>query len=110
MQDFNDLPANCPDPDATDSFMQDFFDNAPDNSDPADADTSMLSAGQHDNTSSEAGDLSHDRHSKENNNGDPDSSSEDSESSSNSETIWSRLMFRCTSALTLHIGRRLGPA
>ena len=47
MQDFNGLPANYPDPDATDSFMQDFYDNGPDNSDPADADTSMLSAGQH---------------------------------------------------------------
>ena len=66
--------------------MQDFFDNGPDNSDLADADISMLSAGRHGNTSSEAGDLGYDRHSKENNNGDPDSSSEDSESSSNSES------------------------
>ena len=78
MQDFNGLPANYPDPDATDSFMQDFYDNGPDNSDPADADTSMLSAGQHGNTSSEAGDLSYDRNSKENNDSDPKSSSEDS--------------------------------
>jgi hypothetical protein len=78
MQDFNELPADYPDPNAADSFMQDFFDNKPDNSDPADVDTSMLSAGQHGNTSSEAGDLSYDRNSKENNNGDPESSSEDS--------------------------------
>ena len=51
------MPAGYPDPDATDSFTQDFFDNGPDNSDLADADISMLSAGQHGNTSSEAGDL-----------------------------------------------------